>query len=63
MQIEGGGGMKQHSRQIKNTIKPQIGAPLAILHESFDPLGILAETTGSPSPGFSTVYIHATLAP
>jgi len=38
------------------TIKPKIrGPPQAIFHESLDPLGILAKTSGTPSPGFSTL--------
>ena len=55
--------MKQHPpRQIfeklvnKNAIKRKIGVPpLAIFHETRDPpLGILAKTSRTPSPGFST---------
>jgi len=39
----------------KNAIKPKIGGPpLAIFPESLDPLGILAKTSGTPSPEFST---------
>ncbi len=58
-----GGGMKQHPpRQIfeklvnKNAIKRKIGGhPLAIFPETLDPpLGILAKTSRTPSPGFST---------
>ena len=56
-------GMKQHPlRQIfeklvnKNAIKRKIGGPpLAIFPETLDPpLGILAKTSRTPSPGFST---------
>jgi hypothetical protein len=55
--------MKQHPpRQIfeklvnKNAIKRKIGGPpLAISPETLDPpLGILAKTSRTPSPGFST---------
>jgi hypothetical protein len=55
--------MKQHPpRQIfeklvnKNAIKRKIGGPpLAIFPETLDPpLGILAKTSRTPSPGFST---------
>jgi hypothetical protein len=55
--------MKQHPpRQIfeklinKNAIKRKIGVPpLAIFPETLDPpLGILAKTSRTPSPGFST---------
>jgi hypothetical protein len=37
-----------------NAIKPEIGDPLAFFPESLDTLGILAKTSGTPSPGFST---------
>jgi hypothetical protein len=47
----------------KNAIKPKIwGPPLAIFPESLDPLGILAKTSGTPSPGFSTrvhLWVHS----
>jgi hypothetical protein len=55
--------MKQHPpRQIfeklvnKNAIKCKMGGPpLAIFHETLDPpLGVLAKTSRTPSPGFST---------
>jgi hypothetical protein len=55
--------MKQHPpRQIfekfvnKNAIKCKIGGPpLAIFPETLDPpIGILAKTSRTPSPGFST---------
>jgi hypothetical protein len=55
--------MKQHPpRQIfeklvnKNAIKRKIGGPpLAIFPETLDPpLGILAKTSRTPPPGFST---------
>jgi hypothetical protein len=44
-------------QNIENAIKPKIRTLLAIFPETLDPLGILAKTTGTPSPGFST-FVH-----
>jgi hypothetical protein len=63
--VRGGGGYETAPpppRQIfeklvnKNAIKLKIGGPpLAIFPETLDPhLGILAKTSRTPSPGFST---------
>jgi hypothetical protein len=61
---KGDGKYRTHQANVKtldnkNAIKPKIGWPLhAIFPESLDPpLGILAKTSGTPSPGFS-IHVH-----